>query len=119
MMERKSLVELREEMRAVARGDRQAPPRPAPTTLRSALTEEALEMLNIIATTTANTVTGFRSVWVKHSRTCRVTVNGSRRMASRDWCARAAKFVRNSFLRSANQWWLAESRYGANCDVVT
>jgi predicted transcriptional regulator len=58
MMERKSLVELREEMLAVARGDRQAPPRPEATTLRSALTEEALEMLNIIATPPATTVSG-------------------------------------------------------------
>ena len=57
-MERKSLVELREEMRAVARGDRHAPPRPAATSLLSALTEDALEMLHVIATTPATTVSG-------------------------------------------------------------
>ncbi len=57
-MVRKALVELRDEMRAVVRGDRLAPPRPAATTLLSALTEDALEMLNVIATTPATTVSG-------------------------------------------------------------
>jgi predicted transcriptional regulator len=55
-MARKSLADLRDEMRAVARGDRKPPPRPAAPVL-TALTEETLELLNAIATKPA-TVSG-------------------------------------------------------------
>jgi predicted transcriptional regulator len=48
-MARKSLAALRDEMRAVARGDRKPAPRPAASVLK-ALTEETLELLNAIAT---------------------------------------------------------------------
>jgi predicted transcriptional regulator len=55
MMARESLTVLRDEMLAVARGERKPTPRPA-TTLLSALTPEAFELLNVIATTPAITV---------------------------------------------------------------
>jgi len=54
----KSVVELREEMLAVARGERKAPPAPPAPTLLSALTPDALKMLNVIATTPFTTVSG-------------------------------------------------------------
>lgn len=57
MMARKSLAGLRDEMRAVARGERKPSPRPA-ATLFTALTEEALELLNVIATMQSTTVSG-------------------------------------------------------------
>jgi predicted transcriptional regulator len=57
MMVRKSLADLRDEMRAVARGERKPAPRPA-TTLLSALTGDALKLLNVIATTPSTTVSG-------------------------------------------------------------
>src|ERR1700758_937792 len=47
MTMRKSLTELREEMRGVARGERQASPLPA-APLLAALTREALELLSIL-----------------------------------------------------------------------
>lgn len=47
-MTRKSIAELREEMRAVARGERKAPALPA-APLLSALTCESLELLRLIA----------------------------------------------------------------------
>lgn len=56
-MTRKSLADLREEMRAVARGERLPSPRPAASVLK-ALTEETLELLNEIATHPATTVSG-------------------------------------------------------------
>jgi predicted transcriptional regulator len=56
MMERKSLADLREEMRAVARGDREAPPLPATRTLFSILTADVFELLNVLATTPTMTV---------------------------------------------------------------
>jgi predicted transcriptional regulator len=56
-MERKSLADLREEMREVARGDRKAPPLPA-TTLFSGLTADVFELLNVLATTPTTTVSG-------------------------------------------------------------
>lgn len=46
-MKRKSLNDLREDMRAVARGERKAPPRPA-ASLTQALTKEALELLEML-----------------------------------------------------------------------
>jgi len=46
-MTRKSLTELREEMRAVARGERQAAPLPA-AALFAALSREALELLGVL-----------------------------------------------------------------------
>ena len=46
-MTRKSLTELREEMRAVARGERKAAPLPA-APLLAALTREALELLGVL-----------------------------------------------------------------------
>lgn len=46
-MTRKSLTELREEMRAVARGERQPAPLPA-APLLAALSREALELLGIL-----------------------------------------------------------------------
>lgn len=46
-MKRRSLNDLREEMRAVARGERKAPPRPAAPLLQ-ALTREALELLELL-----------------------------------------------------------------------
>ena len=49
-MERKSLTDLREEMRAVARGDSAAAPRPAPTTpFRMISTTGVLDLLNVLA----------------------------------------------------------------------
>jgi len=56
-MERKSLTDLREEMRAVARGNSAAPPRPAPTTpFRIISTEGVLDLLSMLATTPTPTV---------------------------------------------------------------
>lgn len=46
-MHRRSLTELREEMRSVARGERKAPSRPVAPLLQ-ALTREALELLEIL-----------------------------------------------------------------------
>lgn len=46
-MKRKSLTELQEEMRAVARGKRQASPLPA-APLLAVLTREALELLSVL-----------------------------------------------------------------------
>lgn len=46
-MTRKSLTELREEMRAVARGERQPAPLPA-APLLAALSQEALELLGVL-----------------------------------------------------------------------
>lgn len=46
-MTRKSLTELREEMRAVARGERRAAPLPA-APLLAALSKEALELLGVL-----------------------------------------------------------------------
>lgn len=46
-MKRRSLTDLREEMRAVARGERKAPARPAAPLLQ-ALTREALELLELL-----------------------------------------------------------------------
>ncbi|MHB1541639.1 MAG: HVO_A0114 family putative DNA-binding protein [Steroidobacteraceae bacterium] len=46
-MTRKSLTELREEMRAVARGERKVPPLPA-APLLAALSREALELLAVL-----------------------------------------------------------------------
>ena len=46
-MKRTSLSELREEMRAVARGDRKPSPRPA-APLLAALSPEALELLGVV-----------------------------------------------------------------------
>jgi len=46
-MKRRTLTDLREEMRAVARGERKASPRPAAPLLQ-ALTREALELLEIL-----------------------------------------------------------------------
>lgn len=46
-MKRRSLNDLREEMRAVARGEGKAPPRPA-ASLTQALTREALELLEML-----------------------------------------------------------------------
>ena len=46
-MKRRSLTDLREEMRAVARGERRASPRPAAPLLQ-ALTREALELLELL-----------------------------------------------------------------------
>jgi predicted transcriptional regulator len=56
-MTRKSLADLRDEMRAVARGERVPSPRPAAAVL-TALTEETLDLLNAIATHPAITVSG-------------------------------------------------------------
>jgi predicted transcriptional regulator len=56
-MPRKSLADLRDEMRAVARGERMPSPRPAASVL-TALTAETLELLNVIATHPATTVSG-------------------------------------------------------------
>jgi predicted transcriptional regulator len=47
MMARKSLTELREEMRGVARGERRASPLPA-APLLAALSREALELLSVV-----------------------------------------------------------------------
>jgi predicted transcriptional regulator len=47
MMKRTSLSELREEMRAVARGDRKPSPRPA-APLLAALSTEALDLLGMV-----------------------------------------------------------------------
>ena len=47
MSKPRSLIDLREEMRAVARGERDASPRPAGL-LMSALSGEALELLSVI-----------------------------------------------------------------------
>jgi len=47
--------QLLEEMRAVARGDRAAPPRPAARPF-SVLTAEAFELINVLATTPPTTV---------------------------------------------------------------
>jgi predicted transcriptional regulator len=56
-MEPKSLADLREEMRAVVRGEREAPPRPAPTTpFRMISTVGVLDLLNELATTPTLTV---------------------------------------------------------------
>ena len=56
-MESKSLTDLREEMRTVARGDCAAPPRPAPTTpFRMISTEGVLDLLNVLANTPTPTV---------------------------------------------------------------
>lgn len=46
-MKRRTLTDLREEMRAVARGERKAPPRPVAPLLQ-ALTREALELLEFL-----------------------------------------------------------------------
>ena len=54
-MTRKSLADLRDEMRAVARGERMPSPRPAASVL-TALTDETLELLNAIATHPATNV---------------------------------------------------------------
>jgi len=54
----KSLAELREEMRAVLRGEREAPPRPTATTFVSLLTADVFELLNVLATTSVPTVSG-------------------------------------------------------------
>ena len=54
-MARKSLADLREEMRAVARGERMPSPRPA-TSLLNALTEETLELLQTLALSQPATV---------------------------------------------------------------
>jgi predicted transcriptional regulator len=56
-MEPKSLADLREEMRAVVRGEREAPPRPVVTTLFSMLTADVFELLSVLAATSALTVT--------------------------------------------------------------
>jgi predicted transcriptional regulator len=56
-MARKTLGDLRDEMRAVARGDRAPSPRPAASVL-TALTEDTLDLLNAIATHPAITVSG-------------------------------------------------------------
>jgi predicted transcriptional regulator len=56
-MERKSLTDLREEMRAVARGDSAAPPRPTPITpFRMISTEGVLDLLGMLAKTPVPTV---------------------------------------------------------------
>ena len=55
-MTRKSLTELREEMRAVARGEQKAAPRPA-APLLAALSREALELLGILLREHPATVT--------------------------------------------------------------
>ncbi len=55
-MTRKSLTELREEMRAVARGERKATPLPA-APLLAALSREALELLGILLREHPATVT--------------------------------------------------------------
>jgi predicted transcriptional regulator len=47
MMKRRSLTDLREEMRAVARGERNPSPRPA-APLLAALSVEALELLGVL-----------------------------------------------------------------------
>jgi len=56
-MTRKSLADLRDEMRAVARGERMPSARPAASVL-TALTEETLALLNAIATHPPTTVSG-------------------------------------------------------------
>jgi len=54
-MARKSLADLRDEMRAVARGERKPSPRPAALVL-PALTEEAFELLHTLALSRSITV---------------------------------------------------------------
>ncbi len=56
-MTRKSLATLRDEMRAVARGERMPSPRPTASVL-TALTDETLDLMNAIATRQATTVSG-------------------------------------------------------------
>ena len=55
-MTRRSLTELREEMRAVARGERQASPLPA-APLLAALSRDALELLGVLLRERPKTVT--------------------------------------------------------------
>jgi hypothetical protein len=54
-MVRRALTELREEMRAVVRGDRKSSSVPA-TTLRCVLSDDALHMLKVISVTPSTTV---------------------------------------------------------------
>jgi len=66
-MERRSLTDLCEEMRAVARGDSAAPPRPAPTTpFRIISTAGVLDLLNVLAKTPAPTVSRLAQQLGKH-----------------------------------------------------
>lgn len=60
-MKHKTLIDLREEMLAVARGEREASPRPAASLLK-ALSPEALELLELLLQERPDTITEITSL---------------------------------------------------------
>ncbi len=91
-MIRKSLSELREEMRGVARGERHASPLPA-APLLAILTPEAMELLGVLLRERPSSISELVARTGRAHRIFLALCSYLHGITSCDWCAKVVKFV--------------------------